>query len=262
MSRVLLPNKLRRHVLDMVYRKQSGHIGGSFSIAEMMAYLFTKYDLAKKDGTDKFILSKGHAAPMLYAALYESGAISRLDDFREVDSPLQGHPDLTKLPEVGATTGSLGQGLSIAVGMALAKKLGDKPGRVFCCCGDGEIQEGQVWEAMMMAPKYSLDNLIVYLDKNGLQNEGATKSVLVEVDIKPIAEALGWQVFDIDGHNIQDFERLNWQFLLNKPKLIIMNTVKGKGVSFMENNNKWHSKAPSEEEYLLAVEELDKATEL
>lgn len=171
------PNKLRKHVLDMVYEKQSGHIGGSFSMAEITAYLYNNYDLITPN-KDKFILSKGHAVPILYAALYELGHIDTLDNFREVNSPLQGHPDKERLNLMHATTGALGQGLSIAIGHALACKTKNLDNKIFCVLGDGEVQEGQIWEALMLAPKYKLDNLVCFIDYNKSQNDGYVKDIL------------------------------------------------------------------------------------
>ena len=171
------PNKLRKHVLDMVYEKQSGHIGGSFSMAEITAYLYNNYDLITPN-KDKLILSKGHAVPILYAALYELGHIDTLNNFREVNSPLQGHPDKARLNLMHATTGALGQGLSIAIGHALACKTKKLDNKIFCVLGDGEIQEGQIWEAFMLAPKYGLDNLICFIDYNKAQNDGYVKDIL------------------------------------------------------------------------------------
>ena len=157
------PNILRKHVLDMVYEKQSGHIGGSFSLAEIIAYLYENFSLVENN-KDKLILSKGHAVPILYAALYELGLIETLENFREVNSPLQGHPDKQRLSHIHATTGALGQGLSIAIGHALASKMKKTKNKIFCILGDGELQEGQIWEAFMLSPKYELDNLICIID--------------------------------------------------------------------------------------------------
>ena len=166
------PNKLRKHVLDMVYNKQSGHIGGCFSIAEVITYLYNNYDLIN-DSKDKLILSKGHAVPIIYAALYELGLLKTLENFREINSPLQGHPDKQRLKYMHATTGALGQGLSISIGHALSYKLQEKNNKVFCILGDGELQEGQIWEAFMLAPKYKLDNLVCFVDYNKAQNDGS-----------------------------------------------------------------------------------------
>tara|TARA_R100001129_G_scaffold94492_1_gene64327 strand:- start:5144 stop:5923 length:780 start_codon:yes stop_codon:yes gene_type:complete len=249
------PNKLRKHVLDMVYEKQSGHIGGSFSIAEIVCYLYNNYDLINPQ-EDKLILSKGHAVPILYAALYEMGLIDTLKNFREVNSPLQGHPDKERLNLMHATTGALGQGLSIAIGHALALKMRKKKNKIFCILGDGELQEGQIWEAFMLSPKYELDNLVCIVDHNKAQNDGYVSDILDMGDLGCKIESFGWDVFTVDGHSMSDiadlFENLKEN---NKPTCIILDTVKGKGVSFMEDPA-WHAKAPSKEEYDRATEEL------
>ena len=239
----------------MVYKKKSGHIGGSFSICELISYLYSNYGLIKYN---KLILSKGHAVPAIYAVLYELGVINSLDSFREIDSKLQGHPDKTRMPEIHATTGSLGQGLSIAIGHALASKLYGKNNKVFCIMGDGEMQEGQVWEAFMLAPKYNLYNLICFIDYNKAQGDGMVENILDLYNLYDKIKSFGWEVFKVDGHNIDEIKaaaELPW----GAPKCIIMNTIKGKGVSFMEGNNDWHSKIPSEEEYKLAKKELNES---
>jgi len=249
------PNKLRKHVLDMVYEKQSGHIGGSFSLAELVAYLYEKYDLI--DGEDKFILSKGHAVPILYAVLYEMGLIKTLENFREVNSPLQGHPDKQRLHYMHATTGALGQGLSIGIGHALAYKMQNKDNKIFCVLGDGEIQEGQVWEAFMLSPKYKLDNLICIIDYNKAQNDGFVKDILDMGDLSSKIKSFGWEVITVDGHNTQSIDNVFKNLKPNnKPFCVILDTIKGKGVSFMEEPA-WHAKAPSKEEYIKALKELE-----
>lgn len=248
------PNKLRNHILDMVYSKKSGHIGGSFSLCEVISCLFSKYDIIEKD---KLILSKGHAVPVLYAILYEMGILKELDSFREINSCLQGHPDKNKLKYMHATTGSLGQGLSIAIGHSIANKLKKNDNNIFCIVGDGELQEGQMWESFMLAPKYKLDNLLCLIDRNGGQNDGSVKDILDLGDLKSKIEKFGWNVIEIDGH---DEKTINESFILfekckNIPTCIILNTIKGKGVSFMENSE-WHSKVPTEDEYKKAKKEL------
>ena len=249
------PNKIRKHVLDMVYAKQSGHIGGSFSIAEIIAYLYSHYELIAS-GRDKLILSKGHAVPIIYAALYELGELKSLDSFREVDSTLQGHPDKQRLPLIHATTGALGQGLSIAIGHALGMQLKKLERKVFCILGDGELQEGQIWEAFMLAPKYKLKNLVCFVDRNNAQNDGYVKDILDLGDLGMKIRSFGWSVEEINGHDLREIERaLESASTSEAPVCIILNTVKGKGVSFMEDP-KWHAKAPSEEEYQLALGEL------
>ena len=251
---MLDPNTLRIKVLDMVYEKQSGHIGGSFSIAELISVLYNDYDI---NGNDKLILSKGHAVPIIYAALHELGKISDEDLklFREIDSPLQGHPDKLRLPVLDATTGSLGQGLSISIGHALAKKIKDEDGNVFCILGDGEIQEGQILEALMYAPKENLNNLICFIDYNGGQSEGSPDDIMpIYKNLQEKISAFGWHCQNVDGHNLI---RLSDAIKTpsKKPKCIILNTIKGKGVSFIEEG-RWHSSIPNEEQYTLALQEL------
>tara|TARA_R110001592_G_scaffold171881_1_gene410317 strand:- start:4660 stop:5448 length:789 start_codon:yes stop_codon:yes gene_type:complete len=249
------PNNLRKHVLDMVYSKQSGHIGGSFSIAEIIAYLYSNYNLIEPL-KDKLILSKGHAVPILYAALYELGVIDTLDNFREVNSPLQGHPDKIRLPYMHATTGALGQGLSISIGHALACKTKNLSNNIFCILGDGEIQEGQIWEAFMLAPKYKLNNLVCFIDSNKSQNDGYVTDILDMGDLSKKVESFGWDVYNIDGHNLdQIHSSLENLHKGDKPICVIANTVKGKGIPFMEQPE-WHAKAPNQEEYIKSLKEL------
>ena len=248
------PNVLRKKVLDMVYEKKSGHIGGSFSMAELTSVLYSDYDIG---GKDKLILSKGHAVPIIYAVLHELGRITdeELSLFREIDSPLQGHPDKLRLPEIDATTGSLGQGLSIAIGHALGKKLKGEDGKVFCILGDGEMQEGQVWEALMYVPKTNLDNLICIIDWNKGQNDGWSKDFIpMYENLQERISSFGWDCNTIDGHNIND---IRYSLFTNpeKPRCVILNTMKGKGVSFMEDPS-WHAKVPTEEQYEQAIKEL------
>jgi len=254
-------NKLREHVLKMVYEKQSGHIGGSFSLAEIVAYLYSNYDIASGSvGTSKLILSKGHAVPIIYAALYELGVLSEeeINKFREIDSPLQGHPDKVRLPHMHATTGSLGQGLSIAIGHALAMKLKNINKKCFCIVGDGEMQEGQIWEALMLAPKFNLGNLICLVDSNKSQNDGLVEDILPMGSLIKKIKSFDWDVIEIDGNNEKQVAESISCFCEsgnNKPKCIIMNTQKGCGVSFMKDPA-WHAKAPNKEEYEMALQEL------
>jgi transketolase len=251
---MLDPNILRIKVLEMVYEKQSGHIGGSFSIAELITVLYNDYDI---NGKDKLILSKGHAVPIIYAALHELGKISDADLklFREIDSPLQGHPDKLRLPLLDATTGSLGQGLSISIGHALAKKIKKEEGFVFCILGDGEIQEGQIWEALMYAPKENLNNLICFIDYNGGQSEGSPDDIMpIYKNLYEKISSFGWHCQETDGHD-QRLLRYALKTPTDRPKCIILNTIKGKGVSFIEEG-RWHSSIPNEEQYTLALEEL------
>ena len=255
------PNRLRKHVLRMVYEKQSGHIGGSFSLAEIIAYLYSNYSVASKEvGEDKLVLSKGHAVPILYAALFEMGLLSDEDvsKFREIDSPLQGHPDKLRLKYMHATTGSLGQGLSIAIGHALAMKLKGLDKKCFCILGDGEMQEGQIWEALMLAPNYELDNLVCIIDSNKSQNDGLVEDILPMGSLSEKVRSFGWDVIEIDGNNEQEVEEQITKLCDNLngvPKCIVANTQKGSGVSFM-NDPAWHAKAPNKEEYEMALEEL------
>ena len=249
------PNKLRKHVLDMIHDKQSGHIGGSFSLAEVVSYLYNTYDLIS-DNKDKLILSKGHAVPILYAVLYELGLIDTLDDFREVDSKLQGHPDKTRLKYMHATTGALGQGLSIGIGHSLAHGLKSESSKVFCILGDGELQEGQVWEAFMLAPKYNLDNLYCIIDHNKSQNDGLVEDILSLGDLESKVRSFDWNVIRIDGHDMSEIEKAFSVEPNGRPTCVLMDTVKGRGVDFMQSPE-WHAKAPSDEEYKKAIQEID-----
>jgi len=250
------PNNLRKTVLKMIYEKGSGHIGGSFSIADVVAHLFSRYSLMEED---KFILSKGHAAPILYSVLYELGIISDydLDSFREINSRLQGHPDKIRLPEVVATTGSLGQGLSISIGHALAMKARSSQGKVFCVIGDGEMQEGQIWESLMLAPKFNLNNLCCIVDHNKSQNDGLVKDILPLDPLDDKIRAFGWNVIRASGHDEDQIKRAlrNFENEILLPTFIIFDTSKGMGVSFMQTPE-WHAKVPNEEEYMRALREL------
>lgn len=244
----------------MVYAKNSGHIGGSFSLCELISCLYHKYDLID---TDKLILSKGHAVPVLYAMFYELGLIENLDSFREINSILQGHPDKNRLKYLHATTGSLGQGLSIAIGHALASKLKKDDKNIFCIVGDGELQEGQMWEAFMFAPKYKLNNLVCFIDYNKAQNDGYVKDILNLENLSDKIKSFGWNVVEINGHSEEKiystfdlYEKLKNSNSEEHPLCVIMNTIKGKGVSFMENAD-WHAKVPSESEYINAKKELE-----
>jgi len=254
------PNVLRKKVIDMVVSKQSGHIGGAFSMAELTSVLYEDYEIG---GKDKLILSKGHAVPIIYAVLHELGQITDedLDLFREIDSPLQGHPDKLRLPLMDATTGSLGQGLSIAIGHSHGKTLRDEDGTVFCVLGDGELQEGQIWEALMYYPKTKLSNLVCIIDWNKGQNDGYTKDFSIMYhNLHERIESFGWDTKVIDGHNVDEIRNSlsnesNSFRKVNKPLCLILNTIKGKGVSFMEHPS-WHCKVPTEEEYKIAMKEL------
>lgn len=255
---------MRRDILEMVYHAQSGHPGGSLSAADIVAYLyFEEMNINKENcrGTnrDRFVLSKGHASPVLYAALNQKGLIDvDLSTFRKLDSILQGHPCMSKLAGVDMSTGSLGQGISTSVGMAIANKLDQNDHRVYTLMGDGESQEGIVYEALMSASHYKLDNLCVILDFNHLQIDGEIEKVLNPTPFKEKFEAFGFKVFSIDGH---DFNQIGDAFkkareTKGQPSVIIAHTIKGKGVSFMENDYTWHGVAPNTEQYEKALAEL------
>ena len=249
------PNILRKKVIDMVVAKQSGHIGGAFSMAELTSVLYEDYEIG---GKDKLILSKGHAVPIIYAVLHETGQISDedLDLFREIDSPLQGHPDKLRLPLMDATTGSLGQGLSIAIGHSLGKKLKNEDGTIFCVLGDGELQEGQVWEALMHYPKTKMNNMICIIDWNKGQNDGYTKDFSIMYDnLEERVSSFGWTTKVTDGHDMSAIRKSFEEVEVDKPLCVILDTIKGKGVSFMEHPS-WHCKVPTEEEYEIAMKEL------
>ena len=253
-------NDIRKVALELVYQSGSGHIGGSFSIAELVACLYSDFDLSTGK-EDKLILSKGHAAPALYAALHLTGVIKKeeLSSFRQINSRLQGHPDKVKLPNVVATTGSLGQGLSIAIGHAISHKILKNDKKVFCIVGDGEMQEGQVWESIMLAPKFKLDNLCLIVDLNGAQNDGNVDDILslgMGAPIQDKIASFGWDSHLIDGHNTEDIRNLTTCCVEGVPRCIVAKTQKGKGVSFMESFE-WHAKAPNQEQYELAMEELN-----
>lgn len=253
---------IRRNIIKMIAAASSGHPGGALSIADIMATLyFGELNMdAPKEERDRLVLSKGHCCAALYAALAAKGIIPEEDllSFRNVNSYLQGHPDMKHTPGVDMTTGSLGQGLSVANGMALAGKLDNKDYRVYCICGDGEIEEGQIWEAAMTSGHYKLDNLCVIVDNNNLQIDGEISKVMSPYPIDKKFESFGFNVINIDGHNYEEiidaFEKA--RETKGMPTAIIAKTVKGKGVSFMENKAEWHGKAPSEEQLQEALEEL------
>ena len=258
----------RVKILEMIHSAASGHPGGSLSLVETLCLLFNNHlrhdpKNALDTKRDRFVLSKGHGVPALYAALADTGHIPvhELMSLRKLGSRLQGHPDRARLPIVEASTGSLGQGLSIAQGLALSQKIDGLNAHVYCVIGDGESQEGQIWETAMSAPKFKLDNLIVLLDYNGGQIDGLTKDVM---DLEPIGDkwrAFNWEVSGVDGHNLkaldETFKKVTSAQARNgRPKMLIANTVKGKGVSFMENIPKWHGVAPTQDELKKAVEEI------
>ena len=260
-----MAKEVRRGILEEVYNAQSGHPGGSLSVADILTVLyFNELNIDEKnpkwEDRDRMVLSKGHCSPALYSCLANRGffQIEDLKTFRKLDSYLQGHPDMNKIPGVDMTTGSLGQGLSAAVGMAITGKMDNKDYRVYCVLGDGEIEEGQIWEAAMSAKKYALDNLCVIVDNNNLQIDGTVEEVMSPYPIDEKFRSFGFEIIKIDGHNMQEildaFEVA--KNVKGKPVCIIAKTIKGKGVSFMENQVGWHGKAPNEEQYKMAMEEL------
>lgn len=257
--------EIKLDILEEVFSASSGHPGGSMSIAEILTYLFfveMKVDPKnpKWEDRDRFVLSKGHCAPGLYAVLAEKGFFPKEDlkTFRKVDSYLQGHPDMKGVPGVDMSSGSLGLGISTACGMALSGKIYNKDYRVYSVLGDGEIAEGQVWEAAMFAAHYKLDNLCAFVDFNGLQIDGAITDVMNSTPIDEKFKAFGWNVIVIDGHDFNQIEKAVEEAKATKgqPTMVVCKTTKGKGVSFMENQAGWHGKAPNAEEYEKAVAEL------
>ncbi len=257
--------KVRLGAVTAVHSAKSGHPGGSLSIADVITYLyFEEMNIDPKnpkwEDRDRFVLSKGHTAPALYATLANRGyfPVEDLKTLRQIDSYLQGHPDMKGTPGVDMTTGSLGLGISAACGMALAGKINNKDYRVYTMVGDGESQEGQVWEAAMFAAHYKLDNLCVYVDWNGLQIDGRIEDVMNPTPYKEKFEAFGFNVISIDAH---DFDQIEAAFKAakackGKPTAIIGKSVKGKGVSYMENQASWHGAAPNDEQFEIAVKEL------
>ena len=257
--------KVRMNAIRGVHAAKAGHPGGSLSAADMFTYLYFKEmnidpTNPKWEDRDRFVLSKGHTAPGLYATLALRGffPVEDMDSLRQIGSHLQGHPNMNETPGVDMSTGSLGQGISAAAGMALAAKYLKKDCRVYTLLGDGEIQEGQVWEAMMFAAHYKLDNLCVIIDNNGLQIDGKVADVMSPYPIPEKLAAFGFEVVEIDGH---DFDQIEAAFekakaTKGKPFGIVMKTTKGKDVSFMENNAGWHGKAPNDDEYAQAMSEL------
>ncbi|MCD8383195.1 MAG: transketolase [Clostridiales bacterium] len=257
--------RVRMGVIEATHGAKAGHPGGSLSAADVFTYLYFKemnIDPAepRADGRDRFVLSKGHTAPGLYAALANRGffPVDDLPTLRHIDSYLQGHPNMHTVPGVDMSTGSLGQGISVAMGMAEGAKLQGRDFRVYTLLGDGEIQEGQVWEALMFGAHYKLDNLCVIIDNNNLQIDGKVSDVMSPYPIVDKLRAFGYQVQEIDGH---DFDQMEAAFdaaraTKGKPSAIVMKTIKGKGVSYMENQVGWHGKAPNDEEYRIAMDEL------
>ena len=260
--------KIRKSIVDSVHSAKAGHPGGSLSAADLLTYLyFEKMNIDPKDprkaDRDRFVLSKGHAAPVLYATLAHRGYfdVEELLTLRKTTSRLQGHPDMKGIPGVDMSSGSLGQGISTACGMALsAKHFGDSF-RVYALLGDGECEEGQVWEAAMFAGNKKLSNLTAFVDYNGLQIDGSIEEVNSPAPFDAKFAAFGWNVITINGHDFEEIEAAvaAAEKETEKPTAIIMNTVKGKGVSFMENQCGWHGKAPNDEQHAQAIEELDAA---
>ena len=260
-----LNTQIRKDIVSMVYNANSGHIGGSLSLVEIMHTLYFKImnidpKNPKMDGRDIFIMSKGHASAVLYSTLAHRGFFptDELLTFRKLGSRLQGHPSKKNLECIEASTGSLGQGVCIALGAALGYKLDKKDARVFVVAGDGEAQEGTFWESAMAAANYKLDNYTLIIDHNGLQIDGKNDEVMSLGDLEAKMKAFGFETFVIDGHNEKELEEVFNKKVSGKPKCVIAQTVKGKGVSFMENNVGWHGKAPNKEEYEKAMEELNK----
>ena len=260
--------KVRMGIVESTHSAKCGHPGGSLSAADMFTYLYFRElnvdpQNPKWEDRDRFVLSKGHTAPGLYAALANRGffPVEDLKNLRHTGSYLQGHPNMNSVPGVDMSTGSLGQGISCAAGMAVGLRLQGKTSRVYTLLGDGEIQEGQVWEACMFAAHYKLDNFVVIVDNNGLQIDGDVEKVMSPYPIADKLEAFGFHVETIDGHDFDQIEAaLNTaKTVKGKPTAIVMKTVKGKDVSYMENNASWHGKAPNDEEYAIAMNELKAA---
>lgn len=265
-----IAKKIRESIITMIHTAKSGHPGGSLSAADILPVLYFKCmnhnkDLPDWSERDRFILSKGHASATLYATLAEAGYFEKeeLKTFRALNSRLQGHPSSLRLPGIEVSTGSLGQGLSMANGIALGLKLDKKASRVYVLLGDGELQEGQVWEAAMSSAHYKLDNVTAIVDRNCLQIDGKTEYIMGIDPLKEKWQAFGWQVIEINGHDYQEiYLALKKSAIIGSeksaPVIIIANTIKGKGVSFMEDNASWHGRATNEEEFNLAIEEIRK----
>ena len=265
-----IAHEVRKGIITSIYSAKAGHPGGSLSAADLFVYLyFEELNIDPKnpqmEERDRFVLSKGHTAPGLYAALAHRGffPIEDLETLRHTGSYLQGHPDMKCIPGIDMSTGSLGQGLSTAVGMALAAKMDKKDYRVYALCGDGEIQEGQIWEAAMFAGHRKLDNLVVIVDHNKLQIDGKVEDVCSPYPIDQKFKAFNFHTITIDGHNFDEIAEAFKEARETKgmPTVIVANTLKGKGISFMEDAAEWHGKAPKEEEFKVAMEDLRKAGE-
>ena len=265
-----LANNVRFGIIESLYNAACGHPGGSLSIADIITYLyFEEMNIdpgnPKAEGRDRFVLSKGHTAPALYSVLAERGYFDKeeLKTLRKTDSRLQGHPDMKGIPGVDMSSGSLGLGISAACGMALSAKAYGNDYRVYTIVGDGESEEGQVWEAAMFAAHYKLDNLVAVVDWNGLQIDGPVTEVMNPTPHDEKFRAFGWHVITIDGHNFAEIEAAfeEAKTVKGKPTVIIARSVKGKGVSYMENKCEWHGQAPKEEQYKIAISELEKIAE-
>lgn len=263
-------NNVRLGIIEGVYSAGCGHPGGSLSIADIITYLYFEEmninpENPKMEERDRFVLSKGHTAPALYSVLAERGFFdkSELKTLRKIDSRLQGHPDMKSVPGVDMSTGSLGLGISAACGMALSAKAFSQPYRVYCIIGDGESEEGQVWEAAMFAAHYKLDNLCCVVDWNGLQIDGPIVDVMNPTPYDEKFSAFGWHVINIDAHNFNEIEKAfdEAKTVKGKPTVIIAKSIKGKGVSYMENECAWHGQAPKEDLYKVAVSDLNKIAE-
>jgi transketolase len=262
--------KIRMYIIEGIFNAKSGHPGGSLSIADILSVLYFKeMNIDEKNplwiDRDRFVMSKGHAAPALYAALALRGYfdVEIIKTLRQINSPLQGHPDMNKVKGVDMSTGSLGQGLSVANGMALYAKKKNKDFRVYAAIGDGEIQEGQIWEAAMSSAHYKLDNLTVFLDNNNLQIDGSVDKVMSVYPIKDKFEAFGWNTIEIDGHEMDEIVNAldASKKVKDKPTIIICKTVKGKGATLMENRVEWHGAAPNQQQYDEIMSELKKRLE-
>ncbi|WED28760.1 transketolase [Vibrio sp. DW001] len=261
-----IANELRIDILDMVYKSQSGHIGGSYSAAEIMSTLYFSEmknidpEDPRKENRDRFVLSKGHACPVWYASLAKLGFFNKeaLNHLRKLNSPLQGHPDMKSTPGLDMTTGSLGHGCASATGMALEGKMTNDGRRVYSILGDGELNEGVVWETSMVAAKYKLDNLVFFIDRNNLQMDGTSDQIMPLFSVEDKFSSFGWHVLSIDGHDIEAIQGAlkTAREYKGKPTCIVATTIKGKGVSFMEDERNWHGKAPNDQEYQAARAEL------
>ena len=260
--------EVRRNIVKMIHNAKSGHPGGSLSGADILTVLYEKClnipsdwdNNPDFDKRDRFILSKGHASPLLYAILAQHGIIDKAElmTFRKINSRLQGHPAHGYIQGVETSTGSLGQGLSVGCGIALGLRLDDNPAKVVVYLGDGELQEGSCWEALMQAAHRNLNNLIAIVDRNKLQIDGCTEDVMALGNVADKIKSFGWNTLEIDGHNIEEiYNAIEKAKLSEKPFAIIANTIKGKGISFMENQAGWHGKAPNDEQLELALKELE-----